>query len=91
MSVRIDFDPAKRDRTLRERGLDFARSGEVFTGREFTEEDVRYGYGERRWVTVGFLDRRMVVVVWTDRDGARRIISLRKANGREQARYAWLF
>lgn len=33
------------------------------------------------------LDGRMVVMVWTLRGEARRIISLRKANEREQARY----
>ena len=86
--MRITFDPAKRDRTLRRRGLDFARCDEVFLGLETTQDDVRQAYGERRRVTVGYLDNRMVVVVWTERDGSRRIISLRKANEREQARYA---
>lgn len=88
MSIRIVFDPAKRDRTLRERGLDFARCGEVFTAPHDTRQDTRQAYGETRRVTTGFLDGRMVVVVRTDRGGARRIISLRKANDREQARYA---
>ncbi len=64
-----EFDPAKRDKTLGERGLDFARAAEVFAG------------------TVGTLDGRMVVMVWTTRGEARRIISMRKANEREQARY----
>jgi uncharacterized DUF497 family protein len=30
----------------------------------------------------------MVVVVWTQRGEARHVISMRKANDREQARYA---
>jgi len=30
--VQIEFDPAKRERTLAERGLDFARAGEVCRG-----------------------------------------------------------
>lgn len=88
MSVRIVYDPAKRDRTFRERGLDFTRCGEVFAAPHDTRQDTRQAYGEARWVTTGFLDGRMVVVVWTDRGGARRIVSLRKANDREQARYA---
>jgi uncharacterized DUF497 family protein len=36
---------------------------------------------------VGFLDGRMVVVAWTPRGEARRIISMRKANEREQERF----
>ncbi|TXM66198.1 BrnT family toxin [Methylobacterium sp. WL69] len=85
--MRITFDPGKRDRTLAERGLDFARCGEVFLGPHATKVDDRTPYGERRYITVGCLDDRMVVVVWTERHGTRRIISLREANEREQARY----
>ena len=71
-----------------ERGLDFARAGEVFAGRHFTAQDLREDYSEPRFITVGQLDGRMVVMVWTPRGEARRIISMRKANDREQARYA---
>lgn len=86
--MRITFDPAKRDRTLAERGLDFADATMVFLGRELTFEDSRHDYGERRQVTVGYLNRRMVmVVVWTSRGGARHVISMRKANEREQGKY----
>ncbi|SEG35954.1 hypothetical protein SAMN05216242_1631, partial [Thauera chlorobenzoica] len=48
----------------------------------------REDYSEPRHITVGKLDGRMVVMVWTPRGEARRIISMRKANEREQARYA---
>ena len=44
---------------------------------------------ELRYITVGKLDGRMVVMVWTPRGEARRIVSMRKANDREQARYAY--
>jgi uncharacterized DUF497 family protein len=85
--VRITFDPAKRDRTLAERGLDFAMARQVFAEPHLTGEDNRFDYGEQRLITVGVLDRRMVVVVWTPRGEARHVISMRKANEREQARY----
>lgn len=64
-----------------------ARAEEIFIGASMTVEDDRKDYGETRLITVGFLDRRMVVLVWTPRGAARRIISLRKANDREQAYY----
>ena len=87
IGIQIAFDPEKRDKTLAERGLDFARAGEVFGGRHFTAEDLREKYTEPRYITVGKLDGRLVVMVWTPRGGARRIISMRKANEREQERY----
>jgi uncharacterized DUF497 family protein len=84
----IEFDGEKRDKTFAERGLDFARAAEVFAGRHFTVEDERSDYHEPRYITAGLLDVRMVVMVWTPRGEARRIISMRKANEREKARYA---
>ena len=75
----------KRDKTLAQRGLDFARAGEVFTGHHFTAPDLRVDHGEDRYITIGTLDRRRVVMVWTPRGQACRVISMRKANEREQA------
>ena len=86
--MKLSFDPAKRAKTLTERGLDFARADEVFAGVSITLSDERNNYGEPRRVSVGLLDDRVVVVVWTPRGGARRIISMRKANEREIARFA---
>ncbi|MFN0114659.1 MAG: BrnT family toxin [Paracoccaceae bacterium] len=52
-----------------------------------TRADLRRDYGEERFITVGFLDNRLVVVAWTQRKDAWRVISMRKANGREQGHY----
>jgi uncharacterized DUF497 family protein len=87
ISMQIEFDAEKRDKTLKERGLDFVRSPEVFAGATATTRDERNDYGEDRFVTVGTLDGQTVIVVWTPRGEARRIISMRKANGREIFRY----
>jgi uncharacterized DUF497 family protein len=85
--VKITYDFAKRERTILERGLDFERVNEVFSGLTLTIEDDRQRYGEARSITMGFLDQRMVVVVWTWRDGTCRVISMRKANEREIRRF----
>ena len=82
--MRITYDPAKRETTLRERGLDFDDAAEVFAGREITRLDTREDYGEDRYQTFGYLRGRMVVIAWTPRGSARRVISMRKANAREQ-------
>lgn len=83
----IEFDSEKREITLRERGLDFARSAEIFSDIQVTILDSRFEYGEERWITVGLLDEREVVVVWTWRGSARRIISMRYANAREITKF----
>ena len=64
-----------------------ARADEVFAGATLTVEDDREDYGEDRFITIGFLDAMVVVLVWTTRDGAHRIISMRKANERERTLY----
>jgi uncharacterized protein len=81
--LRITFDPAKRDLTLRHRDLDFARAGEVFTGRTATVADERFDYGETRFITAGHLDGRLVVMVWTRRGEARHIILMRHCHAKE--------
>ena len=67
------------------------RANEVFAGSTLTVEDRRRNYGERRFITIGHLDNRMVVLVWTPRNEDQRIVSMRKANEREQAKYATRF
>ncbi|MBF9044921.1 BrnT family toxin [Rhodobacterales bacterium HKCCE4037] len=83
----MEYDPEKRAKTLELRGLDMARAGEVFEGPHLTFRDRRQDYGEERWVTFGHLDGRLVTFAWTPRGDALRVISLRKANGREEKRY----
>lgn len=85
--MKVEFDAAKRAETLEQRGLDMARAGEVLDGATLTIEDDRMDYGEPRYITIGFLDERMVVLVWTPRGDVHRIISMRKANDREKAIY----
>ena len=85
--MKIDYDRAKRLATLQHRGLDMEDADQVFEGLRITFEDLRFDYGERRFLTFGMLQDRMVLLAWTRRDDAVRIISMRKANEREQGRY----
>lgn len=81
--MRITCNPAKRQWTLRERGLDMRRAAEVFAGPHFTRSDDRREYGEPRHITAGWLDNRLVVLAWTPRGTARRIISMRHCHEHE--------
>lgn len=85
--MRITFGPAKRDATLEHRGLDFADAVEVFAGLHTVAPDDRYDYGEPRFISAGYLRRRMVVIVWTPRDDARHIISMRYCHAKEEKRW----
>jgi uncharacterized protein len=85
--MEIEYDPVKRQKTLKNRRLDFDRCLEVFSGSVLEMEGTRFDYDEPRFITFGLLDVRMVVVVWTPRGNKRRIISMRKANEREKQRF----
>ena len=82
----ITFDPAKRAKTLADRGLDFADAELVFAGITLEIEDTRKKYGEPRIICYGYLENRLVVVGYTPRGEDRHIFSMRKANEREKAR-----
>ena len=86
--MRITYDPAKREQTLGNRGLDFEDAALVFDGVTVEVEDTRADYGERRIICFGSLHGRVVVVGYTPRGAVRHVFSMRKANSREQARLA---
>jgi hypothetical protein len=88
--VRITYGQTKWASNLEKHGLDFEDAAEVFADpRQQTDEVPREVYGETRFVTVGHRRGRLLVLVWTPRgDDERRVISMRKANAREQARFA---
>ena len=84
--MKLSWDEAKRQATLTERGLDFASAEQMFDGSSYnyTAEDLRRDYGEKRYISFGPINNRLCVVVWTPRGTGRHIISMRKANGREK-------
>jgi len=82
--MRPVWHEAKRRATLRKRGLDFAASRQVFAGPTLTFVDDREDYGEVRWVSLGLLGDKVVVIVHTETDDEIRVISMREANQHEQ-------
>ena len=59
----------------------------IFDSYTLTIEDDRYDYGEERFVTIGILEGRVVVVVHTENEDSIRIISIRKATKYEEKKY----
>ena len=85
--MEFEYDAAKRDQVLTERGLDMAKVGEVFGGFHLTRYDEKHSDEEDRYHSIGMMDGDVVIVTWTPRDDLRRIITMWKANERERQKY----
>jgi uncharacterized DUF497 family protein len=83
----ITFDPAKNERNIASRGISFAVAEFFEWDTALIAEDLRKGYGERRFQALGLIARRLHAMVFTPRAGKVHVISLRKANRREMRRY----
>jgi uncharacterized DUF497 family protein len=83
-----EWDKAKNSSNFAKHGLDFADAEQVLTGPCVTFVDSRFDYGEVRLITLGLLAGRAVVIAHAPRgEDTTRIISMRKANQREQKIY----
>ncbi len=77
----FEWDEVKRRDNLRKHGIDFVDIPEIFEAPMLTMIDTRHDYGEDRWIGIGYVQGRTIVVCFTERDHGRtvRIISARKA------------
>jgi uncharacterized DUF497 family protein len=86
--VHFEWDEEKNLSNIEKHGLDFADAWEIFQAPLLTALDTRQDHGEARWIGIGSLRGRVVVVVFTEPgSGTISIISLRKAVKRERVRY----
>lgn len=83
----IEWDEQKRQKTLNERGLDFADLESVNWEEAVTIMDTRQPYPEDRFITFASVKDRLCVFAWCYRGEAIRVFSLRKANQRELLKY----
>ncbi len=82
--MQFTWHEPKRQDNLQKHGVDFADAESVFSGPTFTFEDDRKNYGEQRWVTLGLLVDKVMVIVHTETEDEIRVISMREANKNEQ-------
>ena len=82
--MEVSFDPIKSERNEIERGLLFTLVEQLDWSAAVIEEDVRKDYGERRYRLLGLIADRLHAVVFTPRADKVHVISLRKANEREE-------
>ncbi len=82
--MNFEWDDAKSQVCFQTRGFDFAYAARAFFDPDrVIHADTRHSYGEDRYQLMGMIERRVFVVVYTQRHNATRIISARKANQRE--------
>jgi uncharacterized DUF497 family protein len=82
----FEWDEAKRQTNLAKHGLDFLDAEVVIEGPHILDEARSVG-DELRRMAIGVLDGRYVTIIFTERNGALRVISLRKARRRERERH----
>jgi uncharacterized protein len=85
--VKYVYDPAKDTANRAKHGVSLALAEVLFAGPHVSTTDDRFEYGEVREVAFGFINDRLFVCVYADREAERRVASLRKANMREVKRY----
>lgn len=85
--MKFEWSDTKRKSNIKKHGIDFINAPIIFNRYTLTVEDDRYNYGETRFITLGLLDGRAVVVVHTENDDLIRIISIRKATKYEEKTY----
>lgn len=84
---KITYDPAKHHRNVLIRGLSFDLVMQFDWHGALIRRDERHDYGESRYCALGYIHHRLFSLIFTPRDGAVHVISLRKANPREVNRY----
>ena len=83
----FEWNEAKSEKNLAERGFDFEYACRIFSGDIIEWDDTRRDYGERRVIAIGEVDEEVYVIVYASREQVRRIISERPASRRERDAY----
>ncbi len=86
--MNFEWDEGKNEINIAKHGFDFEDASRIFKLPMVVDLDDREAYGEERWVGIGLLDGRVVVVVFAEsNEDVVRVISLRKALSHERKRY----
>ena len=83
----FEWDEEKRKSNLQKHGFDFADVEQIFNSEHFTISDERFDYGEIRYVTLGFINARIIYIAYSETEDVRIIITARKATKNEQRKF----
>lgn len=84
----ITFDPSKDQANREKHGISLVEADFLDWSAALIREDNRNDYGEIRLIALAPMVDRLYCCVYVEREEAKRIISLRKANQREVLDYA---
>ncbi len=88
MTHEFEWDDDKAEENYRKHGVDFESATEAFRDAHGVEEpDASMNYGEPRFKLTGRAAGSLIVVIYTERGDAIRIISARQATRRDHDRY----
>jgi len=86
--MKFEWDEQKNQANIKKHGMNFADAHKVFEYPMLVNLDDRQDYREDRWIGVGLMDMRVVVIVFTEPDeNTIRVVSFRKATSDERKRY----
>ena len=86
--MNFEWDERKRRENIKKHGIDFLDAPEIFQGPMLVNLDEKDDYGEDRYIGIGFLRNKAVVVVFTEpHPEITRMVSLRKATKDEEKRF----
>ena len=85
--MEFEWDEEKRQKVIKERGVDFVYAAQIFENEVLTRIDDRNNYGEVGWISLGLIDGECFVVVHTERNDSTRLITAWKGGRDEQSEY----
>jgi uncharacterized DUF497 family protein len=77
--MKIEFDPVKNEKNIRERGINFELAADFDLTTAKIWPDTRKDYGEARYIALGYISGRLYSLVFSLRDDVLRVISLKKS------------
>ena len=83
----FEWDETKRLANLEKHGIDFLDAMEMWQGNVFEVLSPQTGHGETRYLAIGAIHGTVVTVIFTWREGNRRLISARRARPHERKDY----
>ena len=88
--IEVKWDENKRLSNITKHGFDFVRARDILLGNHIIIPS-KYQSDEQRYLAVGISDGRFATIVYTMRDDAYRIISIRSARDEKRRKYENIF
>jgi uncharacterized DUF497 family protein len=85
--MKFEWDPAKNRTNQTKHGISFEKASQIWQGNYITVDGVAHAKNEERSASLGLINGRVCVAIWTRRNENVRIISVRRARKYEEQLY----